>query len=212
MTKIKICGLSRKEDICTVNACMPDYIGFVFAKSTRQVSIVQAAKLRDQLDRRILSVGVFVNSDLSFIASCAHHASLDVLQLHGDEDEAFIKNLKDHIPHIEVWKAIRPVNETQLLAGATLADKLLIDADSPGSYGGSGKLANWSLAKRAVSMIEKPIILAGGLHIHNVQSAICTAVPYGIDVSSGVETGGKKDPAKIKEFIDAIRRKENEKR
>lgn len=195
MTKLKICGLRRSEDIAYVNEFSPDYAGFILSKPFwRHIRLDELRVLSEQLSDKIIPVGVFVNETIETILPYSKY--LGVIQLHGDEDEEFIKTLKDHTDR-EIWKAIRPqtsneINETCL----SFADKLLIDSFSKGSVGGTGVVGNWEIIKNA--NITKPFFLAGGISADNIIDAIDMVKPYGIDVSSSVETDKLKDREKIK--------------
>lgn len=200
MTKIKICGLSRIEDIESVNAVLPDYIGFVFAESKRKVSYEQARYLKDLLDERIRVVGVFVNAGIKDIVNLYQKRVVDLVQLHGDEDEKYIEALKAQIS-CPVVKAVRVKSEDEIKKARDLpVNYLLLDTYQKDLYGGSGKVFDWSL----ISGINKPFFLAGGLNSGNIKSALKYR-PYCLDISSGVETEGKKDGNKIKELVRLVR-------
>ena len=139
MTRIKICGLTREEEIAAVNRCLPDYIGLVFAESRRRVIPEQASRLKAGLDARIKAVGVFTNAPVPFIVDLCEQEIIDVVQLHGDENEAFIQSLKQKIA-CPVIKAVRVQTTEQILqAQAMSCDLLLLDTYQPGQYGGSGQ-------------------------------------------------------------------------
>lgn len=205
MARIKICGLTRKEDIDAVNSALPDYIGLVFAKSRRQVSEEQAKVLKAHLNPSIEAVGVFVNDDVDRIIRLCRTGVIDLIQLHGDEDEIYIQALKSSVPN-RIIKAVR-VRETDDIkkAMALSCDYLLMDAWHEGQYGGMGKTFDWSL----IPEISKPFFLAGGIHTGNIQQAVEAYHPYAIDVSSGVETDGFKDPVKITEIVALTRKIES---
>lgn len=201
MTRIKICGLTRPEDIEAVNDYLPDYIGFVFAQSRRQVDETTAMALKCRLDARIAAVGVFVNEDISRIVRLCRVGVIDFVQLHGEEDDGYIRELKQKIRH-PVIKAVRmKEGETMHPNGTRDCEFLLFDTYHKGQYGGSGEAFDWSMIHRP----EKPYFLAGGLHNENVLHAIAQLHPYGVDISSGVETDGVKDAKKIGEIIASIR-------
>lgn len=199
MTKIKICGLTRAVDIDYVNAFKPDYIGFVFAKSKRQVTFETASTLKKQLDPEIKAVGVFVNEDPTFIITLCKAAVIDMIQLHGDETETYVKNIQRETGK-PVIKAMRIKTSEDVMA--TEAEYALFDTYHKGVYGGTGETFNWHL----VEGYKTPFFLAGGLDEHNVLEAIKACRPYAVDVSSGVETEGVKDKAKIEKLIHRIRR------
>jgi phosphoribosylanthranilate isomerase len=198
MSKVKICGLSRPEDIEAVNSMLPDYIGFVFAESRRQIDEKKAARLKGKLDSRIEAVGVFVNEDMNRVAELFTKGVIDIVQLHGDEDDEYIKQLKGDcgctvIKSVAIGDSIPAFPKS--------SDYLLFDTLSD-QRGGTGKTFDWQILKGFDSI---PYFLAGGLNASNVQDAVRGLSPYCIDVSGGVETCGVKDPEKIKEFIRLVR-------
>ena len=242
MTKVKICGLRRREDIEAVNRLKPEYIGFVFyEKSRRNVTEEEAMALRKALDPDIISVGVFVDAEPELILRLVKKGIISVAQLHGHETEEYIEKLKkkiekdcggtddgsrereakissmpeydikvreaepehekgfEHEKEFKVMKAFLIRSEKDLQAAReTKADYILFDNGL-----GSGETFNWEILKD----FRKPYFLAGGLTDANVTGAIQRLSPYAVDISSGVETDGYKDPDKIKSFIDAVRRK-----
>ena len=215
--KVKMCGISKVETIPAVVEAKPDYMGLVFASSKRQVTVDQAKTLVEELhkqytkrynngaeqsnDDEIKTVGVFVNETLDNLVSIATEANLDVVQLHGDEDEAFIQSLKERT-NVEVWKAvqIRSAADAEAWIDSS-ADMLLFDAYHKDERGGTGEVFDWS----CLDEFERPFILAGGIDSTNVARAIRTVRPYGIDISSGIETDGVKDDEKIKAFTNIVR-------
>ena len=204
-TKIKICGLTRPQDVEAVNAARPDYIGFVFAESRRRLTPQQAITLKRQLDPEIQSVGVFVNPSLETVLDITSRDILDIVQLHGDEPPAFAERVRRETG-CPVVKAFRIRGEESLAAlkAYDQADYLLLDTYNKNAYGSTGRAFNWALLRGNTS--GKPFFLAGGLNIENIETAIRTVRPYGVDISSGVETNGRKDPGKIEEIIKKIRR------
>lgn len=201
MTRIKICGLTRPEDIDAVNHYLPDYIGFVFTQSNRQVDESKAWELKLRLDARISAVGVFVNEDISRIINLCRVGIIDLVQLHGEEEEGYIRELKQRISN-PVIKAVRIRNGKNIHSGRVgNSDFLLFDTYHKELYGGSGETFDWSM----VDQQEKPYFLAGGLNNDNVLQAIAQLHPYGVDISSGVEKDGVKDAKKIGEIIKSIR-------
>ena len=201
MTKIKICGLTRLDDIDVVNQLNPDYIGFIFAKSRRQVSVDQSILLKNKLSTDIKSVGVFVNEEICKIIDLCKTNVIDIVQLHGDEDETYIKILKDNISN-KIIKAVRVKTKDDIIKNSIVSsDFLLFDAYHEHHYGGSGSSFDWNLLKN----FNKPYYLAGGITEYNVLQAIQLCNPYCIDVSSGVETDGLKDKQKIKKLVDLVR-------
>lgn len=202
MTKLKICGLRRSEDISYVNEFLPDYAGFILSKQFwRHISLDLLAQLTSRLSDKITPVGVFVNETVETIIPFSKY--LGVIQLHGDEDNDFIRTLKKHTD-CEIWKAIRPQSPDEISnACQSCADKLLIDSFSKNSVGGTGVVGNWEIIKSAE--ITKPFFLAGGISADNIREAIEAVRPYGIDVSSSVETDKKKDKEKIRTIIKKAR-------
>ncbi len=203
MLKVKICGLTRAADIAAVNAARPDYIGFVFAQSRRRISPETARELRALLAPAIHAVGVFVNERAEEVAGLAHAGVLDAVQLHGDEDAAYIRALRALLPReTPVIKAVRVRDAAQILqADALPCDYLLLDTYDPASAGGVGKTFDWRLIPSGI----KPYFLAGGLSCENVARAVRACAPCCVDVSSGVETEGKKDAGKIERFVRLAR-------
>ena len=197
-TKIKFCGLSRNCDIETANALSPDYVGFVFAKnSSRCVSFAQAKELKALLAPGILTVGVFVNEDPRTVTALLEAGVIDAAQLHGDEDTDYIRGLKSltKAPLIKAF-GLRSIHDLPAVERCP-ADLVLLD--SPG--GGTGRLFDWQLLEN----IQRPYLLAGGLSAENVGEAIARLRPFGVDVSSGIETGGYKDREKMTAFAAAVR-------
>lgn len=202
MTRIKICGLSRQQDIEAVNMVLPDYIGFVFAPSKRQVSSQTAKTLKGALHTSIKSVGVFVNERVDTIAELCDSQIIDIIQLHGDEEEGYINTLKHQVSN-PIIKAIRVKTPEDIQQANRIAcDYLLFDTFQENQYGGSGKAFDWSV----LSDINKPYFLAGGIHSGNILQAREQCRPFCIDVSSGVETNGYKDCNKIKEIVEKLRK------
>lgn len=204
MTKIKICGLRRVEDIGMVNKNLPDYVGFIFAESKRKVTKEKAKELIDKLGKRIKTVGVFVDERRENVEKTAKYCELDILQFHGEETAEYCDQFRSKY---EIWKAF-PVKdrgiEERLLEYKGHTDLCLLDAYNKGVRGGSGKVFNWDLIE-GISKKYK-IALAGGITSKNILEAIEKVGPYIIDLSSGVETDGFKDEKKIKEIIKKIRR------
>jgi len=191
--KIKICGLTRREDVEAANVLLPDYIGFVFAESKRRVTPAQAAALKRLLRPEITTVGVFVNAPASDILHLAVTSTINAIQLHGTEDEAFVREVKRRTP-LPIIKAvgIRQPGDAQAW-DASAADFLLLD----NPRGGSGQPFDW----QAIGPLRKPFFLAGGLNPANVAQAIQATHPFAVDVSSGVETNGVKDTEKMCAFM-----------
>lgn len=219
--KVKMCGISKVETIPAVVEAKPDYMGLVFAPSKRQVTVDQAKILVSELHKQyanrynrnviqwsndvvqefIKTVGIFVNETLDNLVTIATEVNLDAVQLHGDEDEAFIQSLKERT-NVEVWKAvqIRSAADAEAWIDSN-ADMLLFDAYHKDERGGTGEVFDWS----SLDEFERPFMLAGGIDSTNVARAIRTVRPYGIDISSGIETEGAKDDEKIKAFTNIVR-------
>ena len=198
MAKIKICGLKRLDDIEIVNKYKPDYIGFVFADSKRKVTSDLACKMKKNLDSSIKSVGVFVDEDIDVIIKLYDEGIIDIAQLHGLENEEYIKKLKQKSNYqLEIINAIEMSDEKDLKEyDNSLADYLLLDSGK-----GSGKTFDWRLIRKD---LKKEFFLAGGLNSQNISQAIQEFNPYAVDLSSSVETNGYKDELKIKKVMEAI--------
>lgn len=215
--KVKMCGISKVETIPAVVEAKPDYMGLVFAPSKRQVTVAQAKTLVEELhkgyapkyssnteqdkDDTIKTVGVFVNETVDNLVTIANEANLDAVQLHGDEDDTFIQSLKERT-NVEVWKAvqIRSAADVEEWIDSS-ADMLLFDAYHKDERGGTGEVFDWS----SLDAFERPFMLAGGIDCTNVARAIRTVRPYGIDISSGIETNGVKDDEKITAFTKIVK-------
>lgn len=208
--KVKMCGISKVETIPAIVDAKPDYMGLVFAPSKRQVTVEQAKTLVEELHKQyavrynsetIKIVGVFVNETVENLLKIAEEVKLDVIQLHGDEDESFIQILKEQ-SNVEVWKAVqvRSAADAEKWIDSS-ADMLLFDAYHKDERGGTGEVFDWS----SLDEFERPFMLAGGIDSTNVARAIRTVRPYGIDISSGIETEGVKDNEKMKAFTNIVR-------
>lgn len=200
MTRIKLCGLSRPCDIEAANKLKPDYIGFVFApKSKRYVTPEQAMTLKQMLLREIQAVGVFVNEDPLNVARLLRDQIIDMAQLHGGEDEAYIARLRQltDMPIIQAFR-VKTARDLEKVEQST-ADYVLLDSGA-----GTGTVFDWDL----IQNVTRPYFLAGGLDPDNVADAVKTCRPYGVDVSSGIETGGRKDKTKMAAFVAAVRKEE----
>ncbi|MBR6443712.1 MAG: phosphoribosylanthranilate isomerase [Clostridia bacterium] len=196
-TRIKICGLRREEDIGAVNGLRPEYIGFVFFRgSKRYVMPEEARTLRDGLAPGIQAVGVFVDEEPETVARLLQEGIIDIAQLHGHEDEAYLAKLREltEKPLIKAFR-IRSA-EDAVQAQASTADAILLDAGA-----GDGKTFDWNW----LASVTRPYFLAGGLNPENVGKAVRKLKPYAVDVSSGVETDGIKDIMKMRAFIRAVR-------
>lgn len=209
--KIKTCGLFREEDIDYANELKPDYIGFVFAESKRKVGLEKAYNLKNKLDKEIKSVGVFVNDNLDFILNLIREKIIDIIQLHGNEDNDFLDNLKTKtnakiIKFIPVENADSILNSLNILSDFILLDNL---------KGGVGKTFNWNYLKEAfelnkkfIEVFNKKYFLAGGLNKENINEAL-KFNPYCVDLSGGLETDGIKDFEKMKYIINITKNYKN---
>ena len=202
--KVKFCGIRRKEELEALGQEFPDYLGFILCQSPRRVTAEAVREMMAPFRGKALAVGVFQNQPLEEVAEAAFQAGLDVIQLHGREDSAFIKALQEKTG-LPVWKAV-PALEEELAAAASLpADCFLVD--SPGG-GGRGIAADWELIRRYEGSFGKPYFLAGGLNPGNLGKALQVLSPAGVDMSSGIERDGRKDPALMKEVLKRLDRKE----
>lgn len=196
--KIKICGLFRNEDIGFANEAMPDYIGFVFAQSRRQVTAEKAAELKSQLNKNIQIAGVFVNNDIDFIANLVHNNIIDVIQLHGSEDENYLRCLRERVKNTTVIKAFTVTDSRDISEAEKFpSDFMLLD----NGKGGTGKAFSWKLLK---GNMPGRTFLAGGINMDNIAEAVSLS-PYCIDVSSGAETNGVKDKEKMIKLVRYVR-------
>ena len=198
MSKIKLCGLSRKCDIEWANALKPEYIGFVFwSKSKRNVPPEKAKELKDLLSPDIKAVGVFVDEPIENVAELLNDNIIDIAQLHGGEDEEYIKKLRalSGKPIIKAFLLKSEIDAER--AEKSTADYILVDSGT-----GTGKSFDWELLKN----ISRPYFLAGGLCCENISQAITALDPYAVDVSSGIETNGCKDKNKMAAFVAAVRK------
>lgn len=198
-TLIKCCGMFRPQDIVAINDARPDYCGFVidFPKSHRSISVEQARELRAGLDSGIAAVGVFVDQVPRFIAEAADLCALDAVQLHGDEDEAHIRDVRA-LSSAAIIKAFKVRTRDDLEAArASSADFVLLDNGQ-----GTGATFDWEL----LAGFDRPYFLAGGLTPQSIPAAIARLRPHAIDISSGIETNCLKDPEKIREAVTNTRR------
>ena len=197
MTKIKFCGLTGDCDIDAANELRPEYVGFVFApKSKRYVTPERAAELKSRLEAGIKAVGVFVNDDLYHVAELLDRGVIDIAQLHGSEDAEYIRHLRQ-LTGKPIIRAFR-IKTAEDIAEAEkcTADHVLLDSGA-----GTGEVFDWKLIKN----MKRPYFLAGGLSPDNVENAVEQLTPYAVDVSSGIETDGVKDKAKMAAFAAAVR-------
>ncbi|MBQ8122886.1 MAG: phosphoribosylanthranilate isomerase [Ruminococcus sp.] len=197
MTKIKMCGLSRTEDIKFANHIMPEFVGFVFyEKSSRYVDSETAAELRWELDYRIAAVGVFVDAPVSFVADLARREVIDAVQLHGSENNEYIAKLRSmvDVPIIQAFRVSSPYDiESAVISDA---DFVLLDSGT-----GTGKTFDHSLIKG----LNRPYFLAGGITPENVREAAEKLHPYAVDASSSLEIDGVKSFERMKAFAEAVR-------
>ena len=200
MTNIKLCGLSRPCDIDAANELKSDYIGFVFAsKSKRYVTYEKAAELKSRLSPEIRAVGVFVNEYPQNVAKLLKSGIIDMAQLHGDEDEAYITQLRllTDKPIIQAFR-IKTAEDIKNAEQST-AEYILLDSGA-----GTGRVFDWELVKS----IRRPYFLAGGLDVGNAADAVKVLHPFAVDVSSGIETAGVKDKTKMAAFVAAVRKED----
>lgn len=214
--KVKFCGISQEDIIPVLRETEPDYVGFVFAPSKRQVTIEQAHSIAKTLqgslqttsgDIYISRVGVFVNETIPNVIEIAKTVPLLVVQLHGDEDIAYIESLRSHLQEeqlgfIQVWKAIQVQTKEDIVQWEQAPiDGLVVDAYSRDERGGTGKTIDWSL----LDDVQVPYYLAGGIGLHNVARAIRRLQPYGLDMSSSLERNGQKDANTIRTMSQLIK-------
>lgn len=204
MTRVKICGITGHDYAQGAVEAGADALGFVFAESRRRITPEVAREIIRNLPPLVTKVGVFVDEKLATVCQIADYCGLDVVQLHGSESPQYCREVNR-----PVLKAVRvaTASDLELMAGYQVQG-FLLDTFVPGQQGGTGQTFPWHLAKEAGKY--GPIIVAGGLNPENVQQALAEAEPYGVDVSSGVETNGLKDLTKIQNFINRVRRYRNE--
>lgn len=203
MTKVKICGLTEEKHVKVAVEAGADAIGFVFAPSSREISVKDAARLGALIPEGILKIGVFVNASKTELHETYETVGLDYIQLHGDESPSFIQ--KVGLPTIKAF-SVKSIEDVQR-ASEYAVDYYLFDAPGTLYKGGSGIPFDWTLLEKSGISREK-LILAGGLHVDNVQEAISRVQPQMVDVSSGVEKDKRKDELLIRSFIDAVRDEE----
>lgn len=197
MTAVKFCGMMRPEDIEACNRLRPEYAGFVFWDMSRRcISRDEAGVLITGLDKSVIPVGVFRDQPLPDITAAAE-TGIRMVQLHGSEDQEFIDKVKERtgLPVIKAF-TVKDANGINSALGIR-SDRIMFDSGA-----GSGVRSDWSLLRD----VKEPYFLAGGLDAGNVEEAIKELHPYAVDVSSGIETGGRKDPAKMERFMEAVRR------
>jgi phosphoribosylanthranilate isomerase len=203
-TRLKICGNRRPEDVQYLNEFLPDFAGVILSDGFgRSIVMDTFNKLRSCLDPGIRTVGVFVNEPLEEIVRCGYHETLSVIQLHGNEDAAYIQALR-MVFGGEIWKAVRVQTAQDIAqADALPVDRLVLDSFSAQSVGGTGELAPWDII--AQNRPEKPFLLAGGITPENVCQAVADVQPWGVDCSSGVETDKCKDRLKIRALAENVK-------
>ena len=196
---IKFCGIRRIEDVRAVNETRPDLAGFILVKGRkRYISPDKVCELKRSLDPSIKAVGVFVDEDIDEVRRLLSEGIIDIAQLHGNESDEYIKELKDSTGAVVIKAVgIRNADDVKKAEGSP-ADLVIVD--SPG--GGTGSTFDWDLLQK----IERPYILAGGINADNITEAVARLHPYGIDVSSGIETDGFKDEDKMKAFMALIKK------
>ncbi len=207
MTRIKICGITCKEDLKMVVSAGVDAVGFVFAESPRQVVPSQVEKWVEVLPPAVLAVGVFVDAHKNRFLLERCLPFLDAVQLHGEEPPEFCQYLAETCPAVKIIKALRIANRESLSQSThwePYISALLLDTFVKEKRGGTGEAFDWGIL--VGWKFSRPVILAGGLCPENVQTAVLKARPYGVDVSSGVEAfPGRKDPQKVARFVQAVR-------
>jgi phosphoribosylanthranilate isomerase len=209
MIRIKICGITSWEEAKAACDAGANWLGLNFyAQSLRRVSTAEAARIRLKLPKEIEAVGVFVNAGAGEIRSLLSLVRLDAAQLHGEESPEAVRDVGQALP---VIKAFRVGAGFPLARFASYAEvrAFLLDGARAGQYGGTGQITDWAFAQRAAR--EHRILLAGGLTPENVEDAVRSVRPWGVDVASGIESKpGKKDHGKMRAFIEAVRRAERE--
>ncbi len=219
MTRVKICGVREEVHALAAAEAGADFIGLVFAPSPRQVTPAQAEKIAAAVKRSghaTKVVGVFVNMPAPEVNKIADFCHLDRVQLSGDEPWEYCREIAK--PLIKVLRVSRQHSPQQICTALANGARILanqkhvylLDSQVKGKYGGTGTAFDWSLARQAAEQF--PVIIAGGLTPENVAQAIKMAAPWGVDVSSGVEVGGVKDVARIRAFITAVRRTDDNQR
>jgi phosphoribosylanthranilate isomerase len=202
MTRIKVCGITRTQDLHAVIDCGADAFGLVFyEKSPRHVALPQAIKLMQAAKPFVTAVGLFVNPPAEYVREVLAQVSLDVLQFHGEESPEFCAQFGK--PYLKAVRVKVGVDLVQCAIRYSGAQALLLDAYIEGTHGGTGESFDWALIPRNLTL---PVILSGGLHAGNVAEAIKQVRPYAVDVSSGVEVEkGIKDASKIAAFIKGVK-------
>lgn len=202
-TRIKFCGLTRQQDVQQAVALGVDALGFVFVKaSAREIDIDTAINLDSQVPPFVIKVGLFMNAQVADVENVIKHVKLNLLQFHGDEDEAFCNQF--NMPYIKAVPMASTSSLEDFCDRYATATGFILDSHAQGQMGGSGEKFAW---RETPKNLNKPIVLAGGLTVDNVAEAIRVVRPYAVDVSSGIETSkGIKDPAKMEQFIKEVHR------
>jgi phosphoribosylanthranilate isomerase len=207
MVRVKICGITSAADAQAAIDAGANLLGFNFyPQSPRHVTGEEAAEIRSKIPKRIKAVGIFVNRPPADVIALRSSLELDAVQLHGDEPPEAVAEIAPLVPVIKAFR-VEPEFPLATLDEYSCAFAFLFDAAHTGQYGGTGRTTDWDVARRAST--SHRIILAGGLKVENVAAAVRIVRPYGIDVASGVESSpGKKDPGRLREFIQEVRRAE----
>ena len=206
---VKICGMTTSFDTLYACKCGVNAVGFIaYSKSKRFIENTEVVKIIKDMSENyddVLKVGVFVNEKIEEIEKYIF-SGINIVQLHGNETAEYIEKLKKISSGIQIWKAVRLKDKNEIIRVNEFdVDKILIDTYSANEYGGTGKVCDWGLAGNAVKIIDKPVILAGGLNPDNIREAINSVNPYGVDLSSGVEfSPGVKNHSLIKEVFNSI--------
>ncbi|MCX8206867.1 MAG: phosphoribosylanthranilate isomerase [Methanothrix sp.] len=205
MTRVKICGLTDEYELRCALKSGADAVGFIveIERSRHRLSVDEARKLIEMVPPFTVSVAVVEPSGVDDAVQLAGHLQSDALQIHGKLSPNEIKEIRRRIPQ-RIIVAVPPGSE-RAAEVSRVADAVLVDTPAPSGLGGSGRTHDWSVTARMKSMLHAPLILAGGLRPENIVDAIDTVRPYAVDVSSGVETDGRKDPAKVEEFVRRVR-------
>jgi len=201
MTKVKICGLKEQQHVQAAVEAGADAIGFVFAPSKRRVTVEQAQQLAKHVPEGILKIGVFVNPSAEELRTAVENVPLDYVQYHGEETPDFIR--EQGYPAIKAL-SVRGAKDVQAAVNYDV-DYYLFDAPGTDFKGGSGHTFDWTLLEM-VGIPREKLILAGGLQAENIEEAVSLVSPFMVDVSSGVETEGIKDIAKINAFIQSVKK------
>ncbi|MDM7939681.1 MAG: phosphoribosylanthranilate isomerase [Methanothrix sp.] len=205
MTRVKICGLTDRRDLKYALAAGADALGFVveIERSRHCITTEKARALIEQIPVFVNSVAVVSPMDLDDAVRLSRETNADILQIHGTLGPDEVCALRRMVPQRIIAAAAPVSKEARLFEGA--ADAVLLDTFKDGMLGGSGEIHNWDVSAALAKSLQVPVILAGGLNPSNVQEAILRVRPHAVDVSSGVETDGRKDPSKMRAFVDQVR-------